>query len=71
VSGKTPVTLEPIDRKIVSHRVLTGGQATIEQTDKAVTITLGDDARNDVNTIVALEMDGPAASGRQRAENTR
>ncbi|MBN2217579.1 MAG: alpha-L-fucosidase [Pirellulales bacterium] len=57
--GKKPVTLEPIDRKIVSHRVLTGGQATVVQTDKSVTITLSDDARNDVDAIVVLELDGP------------
>jgi alpha-L-fucosidase len=58
--GKSPVTLSPIDRKIVSHQVLTGGEATVEQTDQSITITLADDARNDVDTIVALQLDGPA-----------
>jgi len=58
--GKSPITLPPLARKIVSHRVLTGGQATVEQTDKAITITLADDAQNDVDVIVALQLDGPA-----------
>ncbi|MBN2581054.1 MAG: hypothetical protein JXB10_18875, partial [Pirellulales bacterium] len=59
-SGKIPITLPPIKQKIVSHKVLTGGQATVDQTDKAITITLSDDARNDIDTIVALQLDAPA-----------
>lgn len=59
--GKNPLVLPGIDRKIVAHRVLTGGEATVEQTDDSVTVTLADNARNDVDAIVALTLDGPAA----------
>jgi alpha-L-fucosidase len=58
--GKTPVTLPPIDRKILSHQVLTGGEATVDQSDKSISITFADDARNDVDAIVALQLDDPA-----------
>lgn len=58
--GKKPITLPAIEEKIVSHEVLTGGNATVNQTDQSIVITLDNDARNDVDTIVALELDGPA-----------
>jgi len=58
--GKRPVVLPPIARKIVAHKVLTGGAATVEQNDQAIIVTLADDARNDVDAIVELTLDGPA-----------
>jgi len=55
------VTLPPIERKIVSHSVLTGGTAEVEQTADEITITVPADRRDPIDTIVKLELDGPAA----------
>ncbi|MBN1912114.1 MAG: alpha-L-fucosidase [Pirellulales bacterium] len=55
------VTLPPINRKIVSHRVLTGGTAEVKQTDESITIAVPQADRDPIDTIVALELDGPAS----------
>jgi len=55
------IILPPIDRKIVSHSVLTGGKAVVEQTDSGITVTVGARDRDDLDTIVKLQLDGPAA----------
>ena len=60
-AGRSAITLPPIEKKIVSSKVLTGGSATVEQTDESITITLDQNARNDVDVIVMLTLDGPAA----------
>jgi alpha-L-fucosidase len=54
------VTLPAIDRKIVSSAVLTGGKADVKQTDDGVTIAMAPADRQEIDTIVALELDGPA-----------
>ena len=55
------VTLAPIDAKIISHSVLTGGTATVEQAEGGITISLQPKDRQELDTIVRLELDGPAA----------
>ena len=55
------ITLPPIDRKIVSHSVLTGGKARVEQIDSEITVTIPAKDRDDLDTIVKLQLDGPAA----------
>jgi len=55
------VCLAPIPAKIVSHRVLTGGKATVSQTDDAITISVPDEHRKELDTIIELTLDGPAA----------
>jgi len=55
------ITLPPIGRKIISHAVLTGGKATVEQTDSAITVSVAPKDRDDLDTIVKLQLDGPAA----------
>jgi alpha-L-fucosidase len=55
-----PLTLPPIKRKIVSHSMLTGGTASVKQTDKAVTMDVPPAHRNDLDTIIKLELDGSA-----------
>jgi alpha-L-fucosidase len=54
------VTLPPIKKKILAHKVLTGGTANVAQTDESIIITLDKDAQNDLNAIVVLTLDGPA-----------
>jgi len=53
-------TLPGIDRKVVSHAVLTGGNAQITQTGETVTIRVPSADRQEIDTIVALTLDGPA-----------
>jgi len=63
-SSQGIVTLPPIDKEIVSHKVLTGGVAELKQTDESITITLPEDARDEIDTIVVLTLDGPAAEAK-------
>jgi len=55
-----PLTLPPIKRRIVSHSMLTGGTASVKQTDKAITMDVPPAHRNDLDTIIKLELDGSA-----------
>ena len=55
------VLLPPLARKIVSASVLTGGTAAVEQTDQQIEIAVPKAHRQPLDTIVALELDGPAA----------
>ena len=54
------ITLPPIKPRIVKCTVLTGGEATVKQTDASVEITVPAAQRNAMDTIVKLELDGPA-----------
>jgi len=56
-----PVLLPPIERKIVSHRVLTGGTARVEQTDESIALTIPEEHCDPIDTIVVLTLDGSAA----------
>ena len=55
------LTLPPIDRKIVAHSVMTGGTARVVQTDEGIEISVPAEHRQELDTIVVLELDGPAA----------
>ena len=57
---RAPVVLPPIDRKIVRTSVVTGGSATVKPTETAIEITVPMAHRHKLDTIVALELDGPA-----------
>jgi len=54
------LALPPLPKKIVGSSVLTGGTAEVKQTDEAVTISVAKAHRQEIDTIVALELDGPA-----------
>jgi len=54
------VMLPPIQSKIVSSSVLTGGTAMVNQTDKRIEISVPPSHRQELDTIVVLELDGPA-----------
>lgn len=56
------VELPPLDRKIVSSRSLTGAAATVEQTPKGIRVSVPPGARQEMDTIIVLELDGPAPS---------
>ena len=55
------VKLPPIDKKIVSHAVMTGGTATVKQTAEAIEISVPPECRQELDTIIVLELDSPAA----------
>jgi len=55
------VILPPIQKKILSSSLLGGGPVTVEQTDQGIAITVPQTQRQDIDTIVVLELDGPAA----------
>ena len=55
------LVLPAIDRRIVSHTVLTGGTATVEQTGEGITVSVPPACRSELDTVVTLELDGPAA----------
>ncbi len=55
------LTLPPIDRKIVAHSLMTGGTARVVQTAEGIEISVPAEHRQELDTIVVLELDGPAA----------
>jgi alpha-L-fucosidase len=54
------VILPPINAKIISHKVLTGGSADIKQTDAMITVSVPQENRHKLDTIVELTVDRPA-----------
>ena len=53
------VTLPALDKKIVDHRVLTGGTASVKQNNDSIAVSVPKADRQDVDTIVMLKLDGP------------
>jgi len=47
--------------KIVGHSVLTGGKAAIKQSESGIEVSVPAPRRHAIDTIVKLELDGPAA----------
>jgi alpha-L-fucosidase len=54
------VTLPAIGRKIISSKALTGGKADVKQTDAGVEISVPAADRQEIDTVIQLELDGPA-----------
>ena len=54
------ITLPAIPRRIVRHTVLTGGSASVKQSASRIEIRVAAAGRHPVDTIVKLELDGPA-----------
>lgn len=52
--------LPPLPAKIVRTSVLTGGSATVRQSDSALEITLPKADRHPIDTIIALQLNKPA-----------
>jgi len=55
------IVLPPISRKIVSHSLLGGGTAVVEQTDQRITVAIAAESRDPLDSIVKLQLDGRAA----------
>jgi len=55
------VVLPPIQRKIIASYVLTGGTARIDQNADSVRIAVPKPHRQEIDTIVAMKLDGLAA----------
>jgi len=55
------IALPAIDRKVLSSAVLTGGKAEVKQTEEAIEISVAPADRQELDTIVVLTLDGPAA----------
>jgi len=55
------IALPAIKHKILDHTVLTGGSATIKQTDDGIELHVPPPDRDPLDTIVKLTLDGPAA----------
>ena len=58
--GET-VTLPAIKQKIVSSSLLTGGTVTVKQADDGIAISVPAADRNELDTIVVLQVEGRAA----------
>jgi alpha-L-fucosidase len=58
--GET-VTLPAIKQKIVSSSLLTGGTVTVKQADDGIAISVPAADRNELDTIVVLQVEGKAA----------
>ena len=54
------VKLPALPAKIVQSSVLTGGRVTVKQTDEGIEIAVPKTSRQEIDTIVALELDSPA-----------
>jgi len=55
------LTLPPIPKKIITSSVMTGGAATVRQTALAVEISAPEAYRKELDTIIVLQLDGPAS----------
>jgi alpha-L-fucosidase len=58
--GEDEVDLPPIAAKVLRSRVLGGGKAEVRQTGKSLVISVAKKDRQPIDTVVALELDGPA-----------
>jgi alpha-L-fucosidase len=54
------VRLPALDRKIVSSSVLTGGKVEVRATDEGIDLAVPPADRQELDTLVALTLDGPA-----------
>ncbi len=54
------IRLPAIQPRVVKHRVLSGGEATVKQTDAGIEVTVTAEHRDAIDTIVKLELDAPA-----------
>jgi len=52
--------LPAVSKKIIVSSVLTGGTATVKQSDKGIEISVPKSDRHELDTIIKLDLDGPA-----------
>ena len=51
--------LPPLNQKIVANRALTGGKATVVQTDDGIKIQVPKGDRDPIDSIIELTLDKP------------
>jgi alpha-L-fucosidase len=56
-----PLKFPAIPAKVVRSRVLTGGLATVRQTDAGLEVSVPESDRHPADTVVAIDLDGPAS----------
>jgi alpha-L-fucosidase len=54
------VVLPPLSKKVVASSLLGGGAVAVEQDAKQLTVTIAPQHRQEIDTIVKLELDGSA-----------
>ncbi len=54
------ITLPGLPKQIVSSCVLTGGDCTVKQSAEGITLNVPKSAQQEIDTIIKLELDGPA-----------
>jgi len=65
--GEGTLTLPPIPKKIYASSVMSGGTVTVKQTKEAVEISVPKSCRQELDTIIVLELNGPASTISPRA----
>jgi len=55
------ITLPPIKSKIVKSELMTGGMVKVTQSAKGIEISVPPDHRKELDTVIVLTLDGPAA----------
>ena len=55
------LTLPALGKKILATKTLTGGQAEVKQTEPGLAVTLPPADRQAIDTVIALQLDGPAS----------
>ena len=55
-----PLVLPAINKTVLNSYLLTGGEVTVEQTPGSLTIDVAEYYRREIDTIIVLELDGPA-----------
>lgn len=55
-----PLHLPPIDRRIISIRTRTAGEADVQQTDEGITVQMAEADRDPIVTVIELVIDGEA-----------
>jgi alpha-L-fucosidase len=55
-----PPSLPPLRQKIVASRLLGGGEVEVKQTDARITINVPPAARQELDTVIELKLDGSA-----------
>ncbi len=58
--GADSITLPPLPVKITGSKLLTGGAVSVEQTDAGITVTVPEADRQDIDTLVRLDLAGSA-----------
>ncbi|HXK01642.1 MAG TPA: hypothetical protein VMS37_04515, partial [Verrucomicrobiae bacterium] len=54
------ISLPPMSRKVTRHSLLAGGAAAVSQSESGIHVSVPAARRHAVDTIVKLELDGPA-----------